>query len=242
MRIAACFVVLAAGCAKQASKESATAAPPDRERVSMDEPPSQPTQPAPMAPTGGAPNEQGQGTAAPVVGAKPEEKAAKEAARSQGLLGPSDQDSFRPLEDPVAGSGKEKSTTRSGTVAQNAAGPGEKGDGAATGIALGAPVLATKADASLVVTALGKRRPELDKCYATARGTRVGLTGSLTVAFTIQPDGRLASVTVASSTVKDAALETCIVGVVGATKLDKPLGTAPIKATLPITFTPPPAQ
>jgi TonB family protein len=228
MRIAACLLVVA-GCAKSASKQEAASPPSsDRHHTPADEPvggavaPAAPTtdpsstapmtQPVPT-PTGGGP-----------PGGAPNDQAAKEAARSQGLLGPSDQDSFRPLEQAPKGDGKAKAPRAV--------------QGAVVSVAIGTPVLAAKGDASLVITALGKRQAELDKCYATARGANASLAGSVTVAFTINPDGTLAAVSVSASTVKNAALEKCVVGVVGAAKLDKPLGTSAIKATLPLSFGP----
>ncbi len=233
MRTAAACVLVLVGCAKHASKqEAATAPPPDRQAV------------APVvtgaAPSPGEPPQLPPAEPTPINGASPTrggDKAAKEAARSQGLLGPTDKDSFRPLDGPEGGgAAPTRSKDRDSKVTVPSVG------GAPTGVSLGVPAMASNDHGTAVRAAVANNQAALDKCYATARTTKATLAGTLSLKFTVKADGKLDAVTVHTSTVKDAALERCIVGIVQATKLGQPLGSTALSGTMPFTFTPPTAK
>jgi hypothetical protein len=107
------------------------------------------------------------------------------------------------------------------------------GGGTPTGVlTLGKVVLAGKGDGAAVTAALTKRLEELQACYQDALGTKPALAGQLTLAFTIKPDGSLDAVTASASTLKDESLETCLTDSAKSARLEKPLGTKPVKGTM----------
>jgi hypothetical protein len=160
--------------------------------------------------------------------------AAKEAARAEGVMGHTT-DGFGDTGEGGNGPGS--------TGAMKAKGQGEPqpvvGGGAPAGVlTLGKVVLAGKGDGAAVTAALTKRLDELQACYQDALGTKPALTGQLTLAFTIKPDGSLDAVTASASTLKDESLETCLTDSAKSARLEKPLGTKPVKGTIVIDFRP----
>jgi hypothetical protein len=235
MRIAACLLLLA-GCAKSGSKqEAASPPPPDRQRTA-DEAPDKGGEPAPAQPAAPVVQAPSQGTAAPAPGV-PDDKTAKEAARSHGQLGPTDDPgAFRPLDQPSAGGGpKDIAAVRARTEAP-------EGNVSLAGLTIGTPTLDPKQDGSLVRSLLGMHQDGLDTCYVTARAGNPKLAGRITVTFTVEPNGTITSIKSASVTGRDGELAKCFHKVFAAIKLDKGFKDTAVKVSLPITFAPPKAK
>lgn len=96
--------------------------------------------------------------------------------------------------------------------------------------------LGAKASTELSTAVAGKTT-DLDACYANARKVNAKLAGSIELAFSVDANGNISSVTVKSSTVKNKALETCVKDVTKLVKLDKSLISAKTtKATVVIAF------
>lgn len=146
---------------------------------------------------------------------------AKEEARAQGVLGPSNQGAF----------------DDQGPDFQ-AKGGGGVGSAPTGKLELGKVWLAGQADGAAVTAALMKRHEELLACYQDVLGATPTLAGTLTLSFTLKPDGSLADVTVSSSTLKDESLATCIVDSAKAARLATPKGKTPVKGSISLAFTP----
>jgi hypothetical protein len=145
---------------------------------------------------------------------------AKEQARAQGVLGPSNQ-----------GFGD---TGEGGPDLQ-----AKGGGGVAVPVGklvLGKVELASKGGGEAVTAALTKRLEELEACYQDALGQTPMLAGSLTLAFTLKPDGSFGDVAVQASALKDESLETCLTDSIKAAKLGKPIAKSPMKGTITMTL------
>ena len=136
---------------------------------------------------------------------------AKEAARSSGLLGPTDQDSFKG--EPVAGNAPAQKAT----------------------VTVSKVTLEPATDGATVSDAVTKRMDELTACYQDALMSHDAEQGVITATFTIKPDGKLSGVEV-KSMMNDSSLEACISDSFNSVKLAKPLGKAPLKATVELTL------
>lgn len=65
---------------------------------------------------------------------------------------------------------------------------------------------------------LGTQRSAIDACYATRVATEPGLSGKVLVKFSIAHDGHVPDASVASTSLRDPATETCLVARVLATR------------------------
>lgn len=65
---------------------------------------------------------------------------------------------------------------------------------------------------------LGTQRSAIDACYATRVATDPGLSGKVLVKFSIAHDGHVPDASVASTSLRDPATETCLVARVLATR------------------------
>lgn len=202
------LALIVTGCANQRAKQAEPAS-------SSPEAPAAP----PPAPASAAP--------------APADVSAKDQARTQGMLGPTDTDAFGPIEG--EGGADTKDGARRRDAAATTGGPAMIG-ALRTSITLGIPTLAGGVDGRTVKAALAKRMSELEACYQAGRDRDPALMGELSISFTVQPDGRLAAVSSSSKTIKDKALDACIAGVVTATKLDAPLGKTAIRGSMLLTL------
>lgn len=148
---------------------------------------------------------------------------AKEAARSSGLLGPTDQGSF--------GSDADKDK---GAPSRAAAIPGNASATHAV-VTVSKVTLEPATDATPLSDAITKRMDELTACYQDALMSHDGEQGVLTLSFTIKPNGKLEAIAV-SSKLDDSSLETCYGDSFKSVKLVKPLAKKPIKATVELTL------
>lgn len=147
---------------------------------------------------------------------------AKEAARSSGLLGPTDQGSF-------AGD-----TLKQGAPNKAAAIPGNTSATNAV-VTVSKVTLEPTGDAAPLSEAITKRMDELTACYQDALMSHDGEQGVITLSFTIKPNGKLDAIAV-SSKLDDSSLETCYSDSFKSVKLVKPLAKKPIKATVELTL------
>ncbi len=170
-----------------------------------------------------------------------------EEARKQAILGPSaDTHSFDPIPDgPVIpqldkGAFKHKGTGGSQPVeAPKVAAPSNGTRGSADYHAqIGVVALAdSKAEISTdLVRSVKVRGTEVQACYDNALEKSPHLVGMLRIAFTVAPSGALTAAKVATSTVKNIALESCVIAAIEAVKLPKPLAATDTAATVTITF------
>jgi hypothetical protein len=171
---------------------------------------------------------------APAAPASDPAAAAKEAARASGVLGPTTQG----FDGSGEGGGGNKGAREGGAPGQGEPQPVVGAVAPAGVLTFGKVSLAGKGDGAAVTAALTKRLDELQACYQDALGTKPALAGQLTLAFTLKPDGSFETVTVSASTLKDESLETCLTDSAKSAKLDKPLGTKPVKGTIAIDFRP----
>jgi len=167
--------------------------------------------------------------------------AAKEQARAQGVLGPSNQGAFGDKgeggPDPQAkGGGADDTASRKREREEDGAPPVQAGAGPVGTLALGKVELASKGDGAPISAALTKRLEELQACYQDALGKTPTLAGALTFAFTLKPDGSFGEVAVQTSALKDESLETCITDSIKSAKLGKPIAKAPVKGTITMTL------
>jgi hypothetical protein len=148
---------------------------------------------------------------------------AKEAARSSGLLGPTDQGSF---EGDMA--------TDKGAPNKAAPVPGNPAASKAV-VAVSKVTLEPAGDTAPLSEAIKKRMDELTACYQDALMSHDGEQGVVTLTFTLKPDGKLGDVAV-KSMLDDSSLETCYSDSFKSVKVDKPLGKKPLKATVELTL------
>lgn len=77
----------------------------------------------------------------------------------------------------------------------------------------------------------------LDRCYRDTLKRVPGLRGKATIRFTVQPGGKVSGVEVTDSTVDDAALTSCLTGVVRRLAFPDP-GAGPVTVNYPLRFQP----
>lgn len=87
--------------------------------------------------------------------------------------------------------------------------------------------------------ALAKRQRQLTQCYLESdsyKGKEVTETGTMTVGFTIDPEGNVRAERILGTDFKDPNLHVCVLGVVDKTPFDKPKNGESIHVTQPIRF------
>jgi hypothetical protein len=161
--------------------------------------------------------------AAQATGGAGSSDSAKEAARSSGLLGPTDQGAFE------SGSGMADKAAPA-----RAAVPGNPSASRAT-VTVSKVTLAPAGDAAPLSAAITKRMDELTACYQDALMSHDGEQGVITLRFTIKPDGTLDAIAV-TSMLNDSSLETCYSDSFKSVKLAAPLGKKPVTATVELTL------
>jgi hypothetical protein len=160
------------------------------------------------------------------------DKTALDHARSGASLGVSaDTDAFEPL--PGAG-----------TVAEGGKQPprpdrkvepkGADGKPAAIQATIDAVTVDGKAAPAALAQALKVRVSDVQACYD--KVGKPGLAGTLEISFAVLPTGALTTASVQATSLKNMAVESCVIGVIGAIKLAKPLGPTETKATVAIKF------
>jgi hypothetical protein len=178
-------------------------------------------------------------------------------ARNQASLGVSAHtDSFEPIEGGTeTGSATQKKPTterRREGGAKVATSPGGGGAAAPTvglsggtrgdadKLAYRAQIVAVTLDGkpapAALLTAVKARATKVQACYETSLRAWPELVGKLAVTFTLLPVGALSDGAVASSTVKQSGLETCVIAALQATRLSAPLGTTKASAEVTIVF------
>lgn len=194
-------------CAKSA-KEAAPA---------KEQPPPPPPPPMAVSPTVGAQSSAGATGGAPGGGT---DQGALEQARSNASLGVSaDTTAFDPI-----GSGSERPKD----------GPTMMRRPVSTQAAIGAVTVDGKPAPSALSQAIKVRVSDVQACYDKAG--KADLAGALEISFSVLPTGALASASVESTTLKNMAVESCVIGVLQGIKLAKPLGTTETKARVAISF------
>jgi hypothetical protein len=156
--------------------------------------------------------------------------AAKEAARAEGVLGHTTNQFGDPGDLQAKGGGEGNGKAQAQPVVGGATPVGT--------LTFGKVVLPNKTDGAPITAALTKRLDELQACYQDALGTTPALAGALTLAFTLKPDGSFDAIAVASSTLKDESLETCLIDSMKSAKVAKPIGKAPLKGSISLDFHP----
>ena len=93
--------------------------------------------------------------------------------------------------------------------------------------------------AESVETGVRTRIEAIAQCYVSALAARPGLQGKVVVAFTVLPDGKVASAEVKQSELRDATAEVCVLGQLMKATFRPPDGGAIARVSYPLTFTPP---
>ncbi len=181
--------------------------------------------PAPTAPAATA-------TPTPAPGSGNE---ALEHARAGASLGVSaETDAF----DETTGDGGQLNQRRKGEEKEKAIADPKGGGGgggpikAAVQATIGAVTVGGKPAADPLVQAVKVRVSDVQACYDKAG--KPELSGALEITFTVLPTGALADAKVKSTTLKNMAIESCVVGVIQGIKVAK--GAAETKASVAITF------
>jgi TonB family protein len=98
-------------------------------------------------------------------------------------------------------------------------------------VVIATPALAGGGDATALAQALAARRAEIGQC-ATKGGQ--GVAGTVQLAFTVQPSGKLEAVKVVRSTTKTPAVDTCIAAAVRGVAVTGSPGGKPVKGSVTI--------
>lgn len=205
-------------CAKSA-KEAPTSSSGDGAKQTQ-------TQPPPPPPPTQSPPPPPPPPAEPVVGGSTgADQGAVEHARSSASLGVSaDTTAFDPIEQ---GSGTDRRKQMPLPPA------GAKGK-ASTHAAIGAVTVDGKPAPDALAQAIKVRVSDVQACYDKAG--KPELAGTLEISFAVLPTGALANASVESTTLKNMAIESCVIGVLQGIKVAKPLGPTETKARVSLSF------
>lgn len=229
-RVALVTLVLAAGCAAKSAKETSSSAPSggttDKTETGRPPPTAEPHTP-PVAP-GDTPT--------------PDPNAAREAARANGFVGTTDNrvgSGFKSGfdEEPKGGRGSAAPTAKPQADNKRIGGGGSVTPEPAKAPTLRVDIATLQGNPSGSLKSLAEDHlTELRACYDKARAKNADLKGRLDVSFSVNGEGTVIAPMVAStSTAKDRALGTCVIGIVAKLKLDR-VATPPIKAVLVFVF------
>ncbi len=87
--------------------------------------------------------------------------------------------------------------------------------------------------------ALAKRQRQFTQCYLESdsyKGTQVKEVGTVTVGFTIDPEGNVRGERILGTDFKDPNFHVCVLGVVDTTPFERPKDRQAIQVTQPIRF------
>ncbi|MEN9800384.1 MAG: hypothetical protein RL653_4081 [Pseudomonadota bacterium] len=104
------------------------------------------------------------------------------------------------------------------------------------GIASSDPTVVGSLDKELIRQVIRRNRNQVKYCYELQLQRNPKLAGKVSIKFVITADGTVASSQVASSTVNNAELETCVAGRVRAWEFPKPKGGGVVVVTYPFVF------
>lgn len=82
------------------------------------------------------------------------------------------------------------------------------------------------------------QRPALSRCYRDALKRDREATGKMTLNFTVVPTGSFTNVSIASSSINDGKMRTCVENALQAMRLGVRPPSRPVLVTYPVNFTP----
>src|SRR5690606_33935232 len=89
---------------------------------------------------------------------------------------------------------------------------------------------------SQVQGAFGVATPDLKACYDTSAAKKPGLTGTLTIGFTVSELGAITALDVVHNELGDPAFLTCVLARIKQVRFPKPEFGAPLSLTYPLRF------
>jgi TonB family protein len=93
-------------------------------------------------------------------------------------------------------------------------------------------------DREIVRRTIRRHLNEVKYCYETQLVRRPSLAGRLSVQFAIAPSGQVATAVVQSSTLEDAAVESCVVQAVRRWDFPRPVGGGTVIVSYPFVLVP----
>lgn len=94
-------------------------------------------------------------------------------------------------------------------------------------------------DKGVIDETVKKALPDISGCYdAEVKKAKKEISGSVSMKFTISPDGKVSEAKVAESTLKNEAIETCLANVIKATPFPAPAGGGVVEVSYPFAFAP----
>jgi hypothetical protein len=225
-RVALVTLVLAAArCAANSAKESSSAAPTGGAMNTESAPATQDNStPGPAT-----------GSAAPTTPTKtPDPEPARDQARANGIIGPSDN---RVGSDFKSGFDDEPKGGKKDGTATATPPPAEHRVAGASAPTVRVDIATLQGNPSGSLKSLAEDHlTELRACYDKARAKKADVKGRLDVSFSVNGEGTVIAPMVATtSTTKDRTLGSCVIGIVAKLKLDR-VATPPIKGVLVFVF------
>lgn len=137
----------------------------------------------------------------------------------------------------IGGPGTKGRGGGSGTYGTGVGGLGGKGD-AAISVDAGDPVVMGSLDKELIRQVIHSHRSQIQYCYEKELNTNPNLAGKIMTYFVITGQGTVSMARVQETTMKNRAVEDCLVGRVKSWQFPKPKGGGIVVVTYPFIFKP----